>query len=134
LDRRLGGPQSLSGRGGVKKNSHLPGLEHRITFIKLSFSMKNCCTKYKLLTEFAVLTNNVIEITVTNLKEFVTAIKETASLLTGLDSSLKSYLQFSYVASSIVYTHKCTLSDMPTHLYFRDTEFSLPSELLDVTH
>jgi hypothetical protein len=23
---------------------------------------------------------------------------------------------------------------MPTHLYFRDTEFSLPSELLDVTH
>jgi hypothetical protein len=31
LDRRLGGPQSWSGRGGGEKNSQpLPGLEHLI--------------------------------------------------------------------------------------------------------
>jgi len=31
LDRRLGGPQSRSGRGGEEKNSQpLPGIEHPI--------------------------------------------------------------------------------------------------------
>jgi len=30
LDRKLGGPQSLSGRGGEVKKSHLAGIEPRI--------------------------------------------------------------------------------------------------------
>jgi hypothetical protein len=56
LDRRLGGPQTRSGRGGEDKNSqHLPVLEHRI----IQSVVQRCTTELSRFRALLMFTSNL---------------------------------------------------------------------------